>query len=117
MTSNLREYFDKHREGAEFRHADYRHNDDYCEEWTWMHKPTGIQVWRDAIDLTSGDGRQVFFHYTSELAFGNITHPSKEAAEIWASLRTEGPNANAWWGRGSIQSHCLLTSGKVVSSC
>ncbi|CAL1152894.1 unnamed protein product [Cladocopium goreaui] len=41
-----------------------------------------------------------FFHYTSELAFGNITHPSKEAAEIWASLRTEGPNANAWWGKG-----------------
>ena len=68
--------------------------------FTWMHKPTGIQVWCDAIDLTSGEGGQVFFHYTSELAFGNITNPSKEAAEIWASLRTEGPNANAWWGKG-----------------
>ena len=99
-TKNLREYFEKHyREGGHFCHSDYEVFGE-IEIFTWMHKPTGIQVWRDAIDLTSGDGRQVFFHYTSELAFGNITHPSKEAAEIWASLRTEGPNANAWWGKG-----------------
>eukprot|EP00435_Cladocopium_sp_Y103_P031681 s163_g8.t1 len=99
-TNNLREYFEKHyREGGEFSHPDYTYDDD-AEVWTWMHKPTEIQVWRDAIDLTSGQNGQVFFHYTSELAFGNITHPSKETAEIWASLRTEGPNANAWWGKG-----------------
>lgn len=74
--------------------------DDGEEKWTWIHKPTGIQVWRDAIDLTAGEGGDVFFHYTSEVAFGNITHPSKEATEVWASLNTSGPNANAWWGPG-----------------
>ena len=100
MTNNLREYFEKHyREGGTFCHPDYTYGGDDIV-WTWMHKPTGIQVWRDVIDLTSGDGGQVFFHYTSELAFENITHASKAAAEIWASLRTEGPNANAWWGKG-----------------
>ena len=31
-----------------------------AEDWTWIHKPTEIQVWRDAIDLTSGKGGQVF---------------------------------------------------------
>eukprot|EP00435_Cladocopium_sp_Y103_P014898 s2381_g3.t1 len=77
-TKNLKEYFEKHyREGGEFCHWEYLD----CAEWTWKHRPTGIQVWRDAIDLTSGEGGQ-------------------EAAEIWASLRTEGPNANAWWGKG-----------------
>ena len=60
-TNNLREYFEKHyREGGKFCHPDYTYDDD-GDFWTWMHKPTGIQVWRDAIDLTSGDGGQVFF--------------------------------------------------------
>ena len=105
-TNNLKEYFEKHyREGGEFCHPDYTSGDDdelvyTVSEWTWMHKPTGIRVWRDAIDLTSGDGGQVFFHYTSEFGFLNMTDLSKKAAEIWASLRTEGPNANAWWGKG-----------------
>eukprot|EP00435_Cladocopium_sp_Y103_P026193 s3504_g6.t1 len=106
-TMDLKEYFEKlYREGGEFWHCDYTScstSQDDAALYTWMHQPTGIQVWRDAIDLTSGDGGQggqVFFHYTSELAFRNITHPSKEAAEIWASLRTEGRNANAWWGKG-----------------
>ena len=99
-SNNLNEYFEKHyREGGGFCHPDYIHGGSVAF-WIWMHQPTGIQVWRDAIDLTSGQRGQVFFHYTSELAFENITHPSKVAAEIWASLRTEGPNANAWWGRG-----------------
>ena len=99
-TQNLCEYFEKHyREGGEFCHSDYLIFGD-AEDWTWLHKPTEIQVWRDAIDLTSGKGGQVFFHCTSELAFRNITHPSKEATEIWASLRTDGPKANAWWGKG-----------------
>eukprot|EP00435_Cladocopium_sp_Y103_P031741 s1379_g8.t1 len=100
-TNNLREYFEKHyREGGEFHHGLYVF-DGTSEEWWWTHKPTGIHVWRDAIDLTKdGQGGQVFFHYTSEFAFRNITCTSKEAAEIWASLRTEGPNANAWWGKG-----------------
>ena len=99
-TNDLKEYFEKHyRNGGIFCHSDYEIIGK-AKEWTWRHQPTGIQVWRDAIDLTSGDGGQVFFHYTSELAFGNITHPSKEAAEIWASLRTEGCSANAWWGKG-----------------
>ena len=40
------------------------------------------------------------FHYTGELPFRNITALEKEAAEVWASLKTEGESANAWWGRG-----------------
>ena len=96
----LVEYFEKlYRAGGEFQHPDYRSRSDE-DLWTWEHKPTGIQVWKDAIDLTKGHGGEVYFHYTSELAFRNITHPAKEAAEIWASLRTSGPNANAWWGKG-----------------
>lgn len=97
-TNNLVEYFEKlYRAGGEFQHPDYQ---DVRDLWTWEHEPTGIQVWKDAIDLTKGHGGEVYFHYTSELAFRNITHPAKEAAEIWASLRTSGPNANAWWGKG-----------------
>ncbi|CAL1128490.1 unnamed protein product [Cladocopium goreaui] len=100
LTNNLRDYFENHyREGGQFGHADYIGTDN-AEMWTWLHKPTGIQVWQDAIDLTSGHGGEVYFHYTSELAFRNITHPAKEAAEVWASLKTDGPNANAWWGKG-----------------
>eukprot|EP00435_Cladocopium_sp_Y103_P012355 s3026_g3.t1 len=100
LTNNLRDYFENHyREGGEFGHVDYKDTES-SDMWTWLHKPTGIQVWQDAIDLTSGHGGEVYFHYTSELAFRNITHPAKEAAEIWASLRTDGPNANAWWGKG-----------------
>jgi hypothetical protein len=99
-TNNLRDYFENHyREGGQFGHADYIGTDN-AEMWTWLHKPTGIQVWQDAIDLTSGHGGEVYFHYTSEIAFRNITHPAKEAAEVWASLKTDGPNANAWWGKG-----------------
>eukprot|EP00435_Cladocopium_sp_Y103_P009165 s5322_g2.t1 len=45
-------------------------------------------------------GAKAFFHYTAELPFRNITALEKEAAEVWASLRTEGESANAWWGRG-----------------
>lgn len=96
----MRDYFENHyREGGEFWHVDYELRRD-ADMWTWFHRPTGIQVWQDAIDLTSGHGGEVYFHYTSEIAFRNITHPAKEAAEVWASLKTDGPNANAWWGKG-----------------
>lgn len=99
-TNDLKEYFETHyRAGGEFCHSDYIVCGD-AEDWTWMHRPTKIQVWRDAIDLSSGQDGQVFFHYTSEPGFRNITHPNKEAAEIWASVRTEGPNANTWWDKG-----------------
>ena len=81
-TDSLKEYFEKHYvQGGEFRHPDYVGTDD----WTWRHEPTNIRVWRDAIDLTHGGGGQAFFHYTSEVAFRNITHPRKKAAEVWAS--------------------------------
>ena len=43
---------------------------------------------------------EVFFHYTNHVAFVNITHTVKEAAEIYASLNISGPHANAWWGQG-----------------
>ena len=97
-TDSLKEYFEKYYvQGGAFRNPDYAEGED---QWTWRHKPTGIEVWRDAIDLTHGGGGQALFHYTSEVAFRNITHPMKKAAEVWASLRTEGPHANAWWGPG-----------------
>ena len=37
-------------------------------QWTWLHQPSGIQLWRDALDL-SDDAEQlrVYFHYTSDL--------------------------------------------------
>lgn len=38
--------------------------------------------------------------FSGELPYRNITAIQKKAAEIWASLKTEGPGANAWWGRG-----------------
>ena len=82
-------------EGGEFCNSDYE-DSGRPADWTWIHKPTEIQVWRDAIDLTSGQSGQVFSITPANLP----THPSKEVAEIWASLRTEGPNANAWWGKG-----------------
>ena len=99
MSHQPEDYFEKnYREGGHFDHPDYEEYD--CVRWTWRHKPTGIQVWKDAIDLTGGHGGRVYFHYTAQLAFENITHPSKEAAEILASLRTHSPKANAWWGQG-----------------
>ena len=99
MSHQPEDYFEKHyREGGHFDHPDYEEYDRV--RWTWRHKPTGIQVWKDAIDLTGGHGGRVYFHYTAQLAFENITHPSKEAAEILASLRTHCPKANAWWGQG-----------------
>ena len=99
-TNDLKEYFEKqYRTGGDFCHSDYIACGD-AEDWTWTHRPTEIQVWRDAIDLSSGQDGQVLFHYTNELAFRNITQPNREAAEIWASLRTEGPNANTWRDKG-----------------
>ena len=97
-TDSLKEYFEKYYvRGGEFRHPDYAST----EEWTWRHKGTGIEVWRDAIDLTHGEGGQVLFHYTSQSSFRNIiTKDMEKAAEVWASLSTEGPTANAWWGKG-----------------
>lgn len=35
-----------------------------------------------------------------ELGFHNITALEKKAAEVFASLITQGPGANAWWGAG-----------------
>ncbi|CAL1150886.1 unnamed protein product [Cladocopium goreaui] len=95
---DLREFFSaQYRQGGAFSHEDYEEGP---QLWTWRHKPTGIEVWRDAIDLTYGAGGEVFFHYTNHVAFVNITHTVKEAAEIYASLNISGPHANAWWGQG-----------------
>ncbi|CAK9024514.1 Nephrocystin-3 [Durusdinium trenchii] len=99
-TDSLVEYFEKvYREGGDFQSPDYEHSDeDFLH--TWRHKKTGIIVWKDAMDLSSKPNAKVFFHYTSALAFHNITALEKEAAEVFASLVTEGPRANAWWGAG-----------------
>ena len=96
---NLRRYFEAgYREGGEFQSEEYEDSKDF--DHCWKHLQTGIIVWKDAIDLSAGPGAKAFFHYTGELAFRNITALEKEAAEVWASLKTEGESANAWWGRG-----------------
>ena len=96
---DLRRYFESfYREGGEFQSEEYQDSEEF--DHSWKHLRTGIVVWKDAIDLSSGPGAKVFFHYTEELPFRNITALEKEAAEVWASLRTEGKSANAWWGRG-----------------
>ena len=96
---DLRRYFESfYQEGGEFQSEEYQHSKEF--EHSWKHLRTGIVVWKDAIDLSSGPGAKAFFHYTEELPFRNITALEREAAEVWASLRTEGESANAWWGRG-----------------
>ena len=90
------------------------------------------QVWQDALDLTQSGGTgevKCLFHYTTQVGFRNITAPSKKAVEVFvldsvtthhvvcpppthprhkllddpkASLVTEGPKANAWWGQGKF---------------
>ena len=96
---DLRRYFESfYREGGEFQSEEYEDSEDF--DHSWKHLRTGIVVWKDAIDLSARPGAKAFFHYTGELAFRNITALEKEAAEVWASLKTEGESANAWWGRG-----------------
>ena len=95
----LAEYFQKeYKSGGVFCHDAYCNDDDWC----WRHKNTNILVWRDAIDLSAnGSGPlECVFHYTTEIGFRNITNSQKKAAEIFASLITEGDKANAWWGKG-----------------
>ena len=96
---DLRRYFESfYREGGEFQGEEYEDSEDF--DHSWKHLRTGIVVWKDAIDLSAGPGAKAYFHYTGELPFRNITALEKEAAEVWASLKTEGESANAWWGRG-----------------
>ena len=96
---DLRRYFEAgYREGGEFQSEEYEGSKDF--DHCWKHLQTGIVVWKDAIDLSARPGAKAFFHYTGELPFRNITALEKEAAEVWASLKTEGESANAWWGRG-----------------
>ena len=96
---DLRRYFETcYREGGEFQGEEYEDSEDFNH--SWKHLRTGIVVWKDAIDLSARPGAKAFFHYTGELPFRNITALEKEAAEVWASLKTEGESANAWWGRG-----------------
>ena len=96
---DLRRYFETfYREGGEFQSEEYQDSEDF--DHSWKHLRTGIVVWKDAIDVSGGPGANAFFHYTGELPFWNITALEKEAAEVWASLRTEGERANAWWGHG-----------------
>ena len=96
---NLRRYFETlYRESGEFQNEEYEDSKHFHH--SWKHLRTGIVVWKDAIDLSAGPGAKAFFHYTGELAFRNIVALEKEAAEVWASLKTEGESANAWWGRG-----------------
>ena len=85
------------------------------------------------LTQSGGTGEvKCLFHYTGQLGFRNITAPSKKAVEVFvldsvtthhvvclppthppshkllddpkASLVTEGPKANAWWGQGKFSS-------------
>lgn len=81
--AELKEYFLKDKGGGVFEA--YEH-----DEWCWVHKRS--KVWQDALDLTQSGGTgevKCLFH-----------SPSKKAVEVFASLVTEGPKANAWWGQG-----------------
>lgn len=121
-TGDLQGYFlNKYRDGRMFRSSYYIFNTlfkdlepDHVLENLWCFKHTdilgkvterggtGIKVWRDAIDLSSGPGADalVVFHYTDAVGFRNITNTAKEEQEVFASLKTEGDDANAWWGKG-----------------
>ena len=95
---DLRRYFESfYREGGEFQSEEYEDSKEF--DHCWKHLRTGIVVWKDAIDLSARPGAKAYFHYTGELPFRNITALEKEAAEVWALLKTEGEGANAWWGR------------------
>ncbi|CAK9025303.1 Nephrocystin-3 [Durusdinium trenchii] len=122
ITESLKDYFEISYQHGIFEHPDYEWSENEAQlsssrhvawhaEWGWLHQPTGITVWGDALDLTVRAGRmsqggshvnkhQVVFHYTNFLAFKNITNEAKEDIELWASLEIEGPTANAWYGRG-----------------
>ncbi|CAK8986864.1 unnamed protein product [Durusdinium trenchii] len=99
--AQLRNYFQKdYKNGGAFDHQEY---DFDVADWCWVHKGLKIKVWADALDLTQagGDGDvECYFHCTTQLGFRNITHESKAAVEVFASLITSGEKANAWWGKG-----------------
>ncbi|CAK9101971.1 Kinesin light chain 1 (KLC 1) [Durusdinium trenchii] len=101
VEAQLRNYFQKdYKNGGAFDHQEY---DFDVADWCWVHKGLKIKVWADALDLTQagGDGDvECYFHYTTQLGFRNITHESKAAVEVFASLITSGEKANAWWGKG-----------------
>ena len=57
---DLRRYFESfYREGGEFQSEEYQDSEDF--DHSWKHLRTGIVVWKDAIDLSSGPGAKVFF--------------------------------------------------------
>mmetsp|Transcript_61080 Transcript_61080/g.189212 ORF Transcript_61080/g.189212 Transcript_61080/m.189212 type:complete len:701 (-) Transcript_61080:223-2325(-) len=101
-TRSLTEYFQSHyRSGGLFETGPGRQYSGGLH-WTFVHDHTGIHVWRDAVDLTGGSSQdfRVLFHYTDDHAFQNITDEDNEAAEVFASLRTGGADANAYYGQG-----------------
>lgn len=49
--TSLQEFFETgYQRGWLFEHKDYECSD-LVERWGWMHRPSGIFVWGDAIDL------------------------------------------------------------------
>eukprot|EP00435_Cladocopium_sp_Y103_P063374 s1011_g25.t1 len=111
VEASLRDYFlNDYKGGGAFEHEAYEHD---ADEWCWIHKRSGIKVWQDALDLTqSGRTGEVecLFHYTNPKGFRNITAPSKKAVEVFASLVTEGPDANAWWGQGKFSVYSVRSA-------
>eukprot|EP00913_Durusdinium_trenchii_P017802 g16727.t1 len=97
--AGLARYFEqKYKQGGDFEDEEYERD---VKDWCWVHKPSGIKVWQDAIDLSqSGGSGHCVFHYTTGLGFRNITNTSSKVAEVFASLITAGEKANALWGAG-----------------
>ena len=101
-TVDLRRYFESfYREGGEFQSEEYEDSEDF--DHSWKHLRTGIVVWKDAIDLSTGPGAKASFHYTGELAFRNITALEKEAAEVWGFTENGGRKCKRLVGARCVQ--------------
>ena len=95
---DLRRYFESfYREGGEFQSEEYQDSEEF--DHSWKHLRTGIVVWKDAIDCHQAQVPRCFFT-TQRSYLSETSRPLRRTAEVWASLRTEGKSANAWWGRG-----------------
>eukprot|EP00913_Durusdinium_trenchii_P019762 g18577.t1 len=88
-TDHLQEYFQRvYRAGGHFQSPEYEDCEDF--DHCWRHRSSGIVVWKDAIDLSSQPGPEVYFQYTSELEFLNTMREfeSKANKAIAAQARS-----------------------------
>ena len=116
-TNDLRVYFQTLCPHGRFQHHAYleEHN-------TWHHQPTNIRVWQDAIDLTDGRGGQIYFHYTTEVSFQQITSQleSMEHVDILDAWEDVFLKASFCWciscgvgGYNSFKLHSAVLDGST----